>query len=123
MGDKVQNQRGRSLIGSLGTLAVGAIALFFCAPAVITAVFSQVPQSTLGRLPGGLWFLNFVNLCWIAVVIGGGVYLFLALVLNIFLLFRRQAPVWLMALVWVVFAVGVLGEIRVQTELKHFHGF
>ncbi len=115
------NSRATSFKSSLVTFAVAAISLFFSAPAVITVVFSQVPQSTLGRLPGGLWFSNFVNLCWIAVVIGGGVYLFLALVLNIFLLFRRQAPVWLMALVWVVFAVGVLGEIRVQTELKHFH--
>src|SRR5258708_5578264 len=115
------NSTSTSFMHSLVTFAVAAISLFLSSPAVVTALFSPVPQSPLGRLPHGLSFSNLFDVCWIAVVIGGGVYLFLAIVLTIFLLFRRPAPVWLMALVWVVIAVGVLGEIRVQTELKHFH--
>jgi hypothetical protein len=104
---------------SLVTVAIAAISLFFSAPAVIVAVFYRIPPSILGRLPGGLWFENFVSLCWIGVAIGGRVYLLLSCALNFFLLFRRQTPTWLRVLLWALFLVAVLGLWGVETELSH----
>ncbi len=104
---------------SLVTVAIAAISLFFSAPAVITAVFSRVPQSILGRLPGGLWLANFVDLCWIGVAIGGRFYLLLSCALNFFLLFRRQTPIWLSVLLWALFLVAALGLWGVETGLSH----
>jgi hypothetical protein len=101
------------------TLSAAAISLLFSAPAVITAAYFWIPKSVLGRLPSGSWLWNFFGLCEIAVAIGGRFYLLLAFALNVFLLFRRQATIWLRVLVWALFVVAVLGLLGVEADLRH----
>lgn len=69
------------------TLGAAVLSFFFMAPADIVEVFYSLPKRFLDRIPGS----NFIALSWIAVGIGDRFYLPLALVLNIFLLFRKQA--------------------------------
>ena len=99
------------------TLGAAVLSLFFMAPADIVEVFYGLPKRSLDRIPGS----NFVALTWIAVGIGDRFYLPLALVLNIFLLFRKQAPVWLKVCVWILFIVALLGAVCVETEIRHIH--
>jgi hypothetical protein len=111
----------KSRKSSFVTFAVVALSLFLSAPAIITEVFSWVPKSILSRVPYNSRFWTFVGLSEIAVAIGGPVYLFLALVLNVILLFRRQAAIWLKILVWVLFVVAVLGLLGVEAEMRRWH--
>ncbi len=111
----------RKLQGFSITLLAAVTSLFFLAPAAIVEVFSWLPKQVLAPIPSSSFFWKFIGLCEIAVAIGYRVYLFLSLIINIFLLFRRQAPVWLKVLVWVLFAVAVFGAVRVETELKRLH--
>jgi hypothetical protein len=115
----MSDQRNRSSF--LITFVVAAMSLVFMAPAAITEFFSWLPKRTLAPIPSVSFFWKFIGLCEIAVMIGGRFYLFFALLLNIFLLLRRQVPVWLKALVWVLFAVAVLGAVRMETEIRHVH--
>jgi hypothetical protein len=95
----------------------GAIgfSLFLMAPAVIVGISSWLP------VPKVLSASNFVGLCEMTVAIGGGVYLFLALVLNGFLTFRRQVPLWSKILVWSLFAIALYGAVRVHSEFAAWH--
>lgn len=96
------------------TLGAAVLSFFFMAPADIVEVFSWLPKRFLDRVPGS----NFIALCWIAVGIGDRFYLSLALVFNIFLLFRKQAPVWLKVCVWILLLVALLGAVCVETEIR-----
>ena len=97
------------------TLGAAILSIFFMAPADIVEVFYCLPKRFLDRIPGS----TFIGLSWIAVGIGDRFYLPLALVLNIFLLFRKQAPVWLKVLVWILLFVALLGAVCVETEISH----
>lgn len=97
------------------TLGAAVLSLFFMAPADIVEVFYCLPQRFLDRIPGS----TFINLCWIAVGIGDRFYLLLALVLNIFLLFRKQAPIWLKVFVWILLLLALLGAVCVESEIRH----
>jgi hypothetical protein len=101
------------------TLGTAVLSLLFMAPADIVEVFSWLPKRMLDPIPSGSRLWTFISLCEIAVGIGGRFYLSLALVLNIFLLFRKQASVWLKVFVWILFIVALLGAVRVETELRH----
>ena len=107
----------RTVKGFLITLAIAGLSLLFQAPAVIAEVYSWLPKSLLDRTSGS--FSNFVGLSEVGVAVGGGFYLILAFLLNVFLLFLRQAPVWLKVLVWVFFVVAVLGWMRVEADIRH----
>jgi hypothetical protein len=109
----------RSFKSSLVTFSVAALSLFFSAPAVISAVFHWVPKSITDRVPSDSRLWNFVGFSEIAVLMGGRVYLFLALVLNVTLLFRRQAAIWPKVLAWALFIVAVLGLLGVEAEVRH----
>ena len=115
----MSDQRNRSSF--LTTFVVAAMSLVFMAPAALTELFSWLPKRMLAPIPSDSFFWKFIGLCEIAVMIGGRFYLFFALILNIFLVLRRQVPVWLKVLVWVLFAVAVLGAVRMETEIRHFN--
>jgi hypothetical protein len=115
----MSDQRNRSSF--LITFVVAAMSLVFMAPAAISEVFSWIPKRVLAPISSASFLWKFIGLCEIAVAIGDRFYLFLALILYIFLLLRRQVPVWLKVLVWVLFAVAVLGAVRMETEIRHFN--
>ena len=71
------------------------------------------------NVPSTSWLGKSFFFSWFATALGGRVYLSLALVLNIILLFLRQAPAWLKALVWVLFVVAVFGLLGVEADLRH----
>jgi len=107
----------RSLIVTIG---LTAISLFFCAPAVIVEVYSWIPRSLLSTIPyryhsslGGV-----VGLAWTAVVVTKWIYLSISFVLNIILLFRKQAPAWLKLLLWIPFIIAIFGVIDVVKDLN-----
>ncbi len=101
------------------TLGTTVVSFLLMAPADIVEFFSWLPKPILDQIPSSSRVWTFVGLCEIAVGLGDRFYLPLALVLNIFLLFRKQAPVWLRVFVWILFIVAVLGAVRVETELRH----
>jgi biopolymer transport protein ExbD len=88
------------------------------APADIVEVFSWLPKRLLDPIPSSSRLWTLISLCEITVGIGDRFYLSLAVVLNIFLLFRKQASVWLKVFVWILFIVALLGAVRVETELR-----
>ena len=110
---------GEKREGFWGTLGAAVLTLLFMAPADIVEVFYCLPKRLLDWIPGSTRLGTFVGLCWIAVGIGDRFYLPLALVLNIFLLFRKQAPIWLKVCVWILLIVAVLGAVCVETEISH----
>jgi Na+-transporting NADH:ubiquinone oxidoreductase subunit NqrE len=110
--------RERDLKGVFVTLAAAVLSILLMFPADIAEVFSWIPSSVLARI-SSLRLANFIGLCEFVVALSDRFYLPLALGLNIFLLFRRKAPVWLKVLVWVLFAVAVLGAVHVETEIRH----
>jgi len=63
-----------------------------------------------------LW--DFEGLCEIATAVGGWVYLSGSFILNILLSFRRQAPVWLKLLLWVLFVIAIFGVMRMESEIR-----
>lgn len=101
------------------TLGTAALSLLFMAPADIVEVFSWLPKRLLDLIPSSSRVRTFVDLCEITVALGDRFYLPLALILNVFLLFRKQVPVWLKVFVWILFIVALLGAVRVETELRH----
>jgi len=101
------------------TLGTTVVSFLLMAPADIVEFFSWLPKPILDQIPSSSRVWTLVGLCEIAVGLGDRFYLPLALVLNIFLLFRKQAPVWLRVFVWILFIVAVLGAVRVETELRH----
>ena len=105
----------RSLVVTIG---LTAISLSFCAPAVITEVFSWIPQGILSRISyrSPLW--SFEGLCEIATAAGGWVYLSGSFILNILLSFRRQVPVWLKLLLWVLFVIAIFGVMHMESEIR-----
>ena len=110
---------GEKREGFWGTLAMAVLSFLFMAPADIVEVFYCLPKRLLDPIPSSSRVWTFVGLCEITVGLGDRFYLPLALVLNIFLLFRKQAPVWLRVFVWILFLVALLGAVRVETELRH----
>src|SRR5258706_15710843 len=98
------------------TLGTTVVSFLLMAPADIVEFFSWLPKPILDQIPSSSRVWTFVGLCEITVGLGDRFYLPLALVLNIFLLFRKQAQVWLRVFVWILFIVAVLGAVRVETE-------
>jgi hypothetical protein len=98
-----------NLKGSLVTFGASGLSLLLMAPADIFEVSSWLPKFMLAR--SGTSLGNFIDACEVAVAIGG----------PIFLLFRKPAPVWLKTLLWALFIVAVVGVVRVETELAHWH--
>ncbi len=74
------------------TLGTTVVSFLLMAPADIVEFFSWLPKPILDQIPSSSRVWTFVGLCEIAVGLGDRFYLPLALVLNIFLLFRKQAP-------------------------------
>ena len=101
------------------TLGAAILSICFMVPADIVELFSWLPKRLLDPIPSSTRLWTFIGLCEIAVGLGDRFYLPLALVLNIFLLFRKQAPVWLKVSVWILLLVALLGAVRVETEIKH----
>jgi hypothetical protein len=99
------------------TLGTAVVSFLLMAPADIVEFFSWLPKSILDQIPSSSRVWTFFGLCEITVGLGDRFYLPVALVLNIFLLFRKQPPVWLKVFVWLLFLVAVLGAVRVETEL------
>lgn len=100
------------------TLGAAVLSLLFMAPADIVEVFYCLPKRLLDPIPSSSRLWTFIGLCEIAVGLGDRFYLPLALVLNIFLLFRKRVPVWLKVSVWILLLVAVLGAVRVETEIR-----
>ena len=100
-------------------LGTAVLSLLLMAPADTVEVFSWLPKRLLDPIPSSARLWTLIGLCENTVGIGGRFYLSLALVLNIFLLFRKQAPVWLKVFAWILFMVALLGTVRVETELRH----
>jgi hypothetical protein len=115
----MRNSATKSFKSSLITFGVTAISILFVAPAAIAEVFSWLPESIHSRFPTNSRLGNFVGLCYLATAIGGRAYLFLAFILNVFLLSRKQAPAWPKVLLWLLFFVAVLGLLGVEADLKH----
>jgi hypothetical protein len=109
---------GSSFKSSLVTFVAAGTSVLLSTPAFVAEVVSWVPKSILGAIPSGSSFWTFVGLSEITAAIGDLLYLPLALVLNVFLVFRRQ-PGWLKVFVWAFFVVAVLGAIRVGSEVSH----
>lgn len=99
------------------TFGVGALSLLLMAPADIVEVSFWLRP--LHKIAMGSHLGTVISLCEMTVVLADRVYLPLAFVLNVFLLFRRQAPVWLKVIVWILFALAVLGAVNVESEIIH----
>src|SRR5258706_7359910 len=109
----IWGKRGKGLWVALGTEVARFLLI---APADIVEFFFWLPKSIVDNIPSSSRVWTFVGLCEITVGLGDRFYLPLALVLNIFLFFRKQAQVWLRVFVWILFIVAVLGAVRVETE-------
>ena len=110
---------GKMRKGFWVTLGTAVASFLLMAPADIVEFFFWLPKSIVDNIPSSSRVWTFVGLCEITVGLGDRFYLPLALVLNIFLLFRKQAQVWLRVFVWILLIVAVLGAVRVETELRH----
>ena len=107
---------GKMRKGFWVTLGTAVASFLLMAPADIVEFFFWLPKSIVDNIPSSSRVWTFVGLCEITVGLGDRFYLPLALVLNIFLFFRKQAQVWLRVFVWILFIVAVLGAVRVETE-------
>lgn len=98
---------------------IAAMSILLSGPAVVVECFSWNHRPLLAWISDNSPLSTLFRFCWYTAVLGDRIYLFVAGVLNVVLLVRKESPVWLKILVWAFFVVAVLGALQVGNNLRY----